>query len=485
MTRQLRLTRYIPHEPHAPQIAFLALDEREAFYGGAAGGGKSDALLMAALQYVDIPGYAALILRRTFAELDQPDAIMARSREWLASTDARWNEQKKRWTFPSGATLTFGYCKAEKDIYQYQGAAYHFVGWDELTQFSEMQYTYLFSRQRRPAEGDAGDVPLRMRSASNPGGIGHAWVKKRFITQRKPGTVFIPAKLDDNPSLDRETYIEGLNELPEVTRRQLLDGDWGAFEGAAYPELSDLHLVDTFDLPDSFGRFESMDHGVTNPTAWLLYATDYDGNTIVADEYYAPGLPDEHAAEVKRRRSDWWEAKDEDGWPQKHPCHGDPASLREALPEKNDFGEPLTLQEIYQRHGLRIIPGNNRRRAGFVAVRELLKPDPTRRFPLWHPNAGDLGAPRLFVMGGRCPELVEQLRNAPLAIEETDPERGEAVDRRWESAYGHAHAALRYGITTRPTASSEPQQKTEDPRRALLERRRARTRKPKSRFVDV
>ncbi len=245
----IRLTRYVRQSPEPPQHAFLFIDHiREALYGGAAGGGKSSALLAAALQYVDVPGYAALLLRRTFRDLDQPDALIPRSKEWLAGTDAHYNDNDHRWTFPSGATLTFGYLAHEDDKLQYQGAAFQFVGFDELTQFSETQYTYLFSRCRRPKDIDGGNplaqVPLRVRSASNPGGPGHDWVRARFGLHREDGDplsapyvchrdewphtarVFIPAKLEDNPHLDADSYLDNLAELDHHTRAQLRDGDW-------------------------------------------------------------------------------------------------------------------------------------------------------------------------------------------------------------------------------------------------------------------
>lgn len=223
---QPRMTKYIPHAPFPQQAAFLLLPHREALYGGAAGGGKSDALLMAALQYVDVPGYRALLLRRTFADLALPGALMDRAREWLAGTDAKWNERDKTFTFPSGATLTFGYLEAEKDKYRYQGAEFQFIGFDELTQFTRTQYTYMFSRLRR-LEGVS--VPLRLRAASNPGGSGHEWVFERFFKEgRKRGRIFIGSKLTDNPHLDQEEYRESLAELDPVTRRQLEHGDWEA-----------------------------------------------------------------------------------------------------------------------------------------------------------------------------------------------------------------------------------------------------------------
>jgi len=200
------------------------VDDLEVFFGGAAGGGKSDALLMAALQYVDIPGYSAILFRRTYADLSLPGALMDRAAEWLQPTDAEWSDKAKTWRFPTGATVTFGYLENEADKFRYQSAEFGFVGFDELTQFTESQYRYLFSRLRRLKTSD---VPLRMRSASNPGGIGHDWVKQRFITEGKShGRMFIPARMTDNPYLDTEQYVSGLERLDATTKAQLRDGDW-------------------------------------------------------------------------------------------------------------------------------------------------------------------------------------------------------------------------------------------------------------------
>ena len=183
---------------------------------------------MAALQFVDVPGYSALLLRKTFRDLNQADALIPRSKEWLMpKVPGGWGEQSKRWTFPSGATLQFGYLDNPNDVYQYQGAAYQFVGFDELTQFPEMPYRYLFSRLRRPMEGPLSRVPLRMRSGTNPGGAGHEWVKRRFI---KPGgKFFVPALLQENPYLDQHSYMESLANLDPITRARLLAGDWADF----------------------------------------------------------------------------------------------------------------------------------------------------------------------------------------------------------------------------------------------------------------
>lgn len=215
---------YIPQDPTYRQGQFLLYQGKEALYGGAAGGGKSSAVLMAALQYVGVPNYAAIIFRRTYKDLALPGALMDRAHEWLDQTDAKWKDNDKTWIFPSGATLTFAYLATDADKYNYQGAEFQCVIFDELTQFEESQYRYLFSRLRR-LKGSR--VPLRARAASNPGGRGHNWVRQRFLVEgEEKGRIFVPARLEDNPHLDVEEYEQSLMELDSVTRAQLRNGDW-------------------------------------------------------------------------------------------------------------------------------------------------------------------------------------------------------------------------------------------------------------------
>lgn len=218
---------YITHKPWPKQLDFLTLTQREAFYGGAAGGGKSDALLMGALQHVDVPGYSALILRRTYADLWKQGALIPRSHQWLASTAARWKGDLHKWEFPSGAVIEFGYLERDEHLAKYDSSEYQYIAFDEVTQFTKNQYTYMFSRNRR-VEGQNATVPLRMRSASNPGGVGHEWVKERFVdaATRDPKRVFIPALMHDNPAINAAEYSCDLEELEPVRRAQLRDGDW-------------------------------------------------------------------------------------------------------------------------------------------------------------------------------------------------------------------------------------------------------------------
>lgn len=225
----------------AKQEVFLSLSQLEAFFGGAAGPGKSTALLAGALQYADVPGYAALILRRTYADLALPGALMDMAAEWLALTDARWKAATFTWRFPSTATLTFGHLEHEEQKRRYASSRFHYIAFDELTQFSETQYSFLFSRLRRPAASPRGrapdgtgasDVPLRMRSASNPGGTGHAWVKRRLVNRdtRHPGAAFVPSKLIENPHLDVVSYAESLDHVGPIEKERLLRGDWDVTE---------------------------------------------------------------------------------------------------------------------------------------------------------------------------------------------------------------------------------------------------------------
>lgn len=256
-----------PHYPTPRQAVFLGYQGREALYGGAAGGGKTDAALMAASQYVCVPGYNAIIFRQTYGQLAQDGGLIERSMEWWGDS-ATYQQGTHRWTFPSGASVTFGSLQYEKDKHKYQGAEYHFVYFDELTNFpTGGAYTYLFSRLRRPAEAEhiarcphcglgLNDVPLRMRAGTNPGGAGERWVFDRFVGPWRlakegkapfnPGRLFVPSRLQDNPYLDYDAYLETLNELDAVERARLLEGDWDVRERGSMFDRFTMPIVDDY-----------------------------------------------------------------------------------------------------------------------------------------------------------------------------------------------------------------------------------------------
>lgn len=274
---------YIPHEPFWQQAQYILVQEEEALYGGQAGGGKSDAILMSALQYVEEPDYAALILRRTYKDLSLPGALMDRAHKWLNTTDAHWNSTDKIWTFPSGATLTFGYLQHFNDIYNYQGSEFQFIAFDELTQFLQTEYQYLHSRLRR-LEGS--HIPIRMRTGSNPGGIGHQWVKDEFVTGEKP---FIPAGYMDNPHLDRKEYEKSLNRLDYITRQQLKYGNWDINPEGGLFKRSWFGVVDNNPQIVKQCRFWDLAATIPKPgtdpdwTVGLLLGYDHDNIAYVLD----------------------------------------------------------------------------------------------------------------------------------------------------------------------------------------------------------
>ena len=229
--------KFIPENHRRPldnQIDFLTYESEELLYGGQAGGGKSEALLLAALQYVEekhIPEgenkltYDGLILRRTLDDLEMPGAILDRAKEWLLPLEdtglVHYRDLKKKFTFSSGATLTFRYLAHNNDLNKYQGAELQYIAFDELTQFPENQYSYLHSRLRKKKDNP---IPLRMRAGTNPGGIGHDWVKAKFINGDVP---FIPSSYLENIYLNQEEYTKQLLKITnELDRQRLMHGDW-------------------------------------------------------------------------------------------------------------------------------------------------------------------------------------------------------------------------------------------------------------------
>ena len=218
----VNLREFSPESPTPMQSELLAYDREEVFFGGQAGGGKSSGLLLSFLKFVHVPGYSGLIVRKSFADLIKPGAIMDRAIEWFTPRGVRWNGSDHVFTFPSGARLAFGHLDHAQAHISYQGGEYQFIGADEVPHIPEHQYRYLFSRLRRREDLP---VPRRMRSTGNPGGL--PWVKSRFVdaSTREPGARFIRSGIADNPHLG-EDYKESLAKLDAVTRAQLQDGNW-------------------------------------------------------------------------------------------------------------------------------------------------------------------------------------------------------------------------------------------------------------------
>lgn len=258
-----------PHCPESPSLTqkvFLRTYSLEALFGGAAGGGKSSALLMSALQYVDVPSYSAILFRRTYADLALPGALMDRFLMWIGQTDdVRWNANSYTATFPSGARITFGYLNNAQDYLRYKGAEFQFIGMDEVTEIREADYRYMFSRLRRPASGPLSKVPLRMRCASNPA---PNWVRQRFIVEGKSeNRVFVPSFLADNPGIDAESYRQSLQALDPIERRRLEEGDWWATTLGSLFDRESVVIIDSNEIPQLSAQTRAM-------RFWDLAATE-------------------------------------------------------------------------------------------------------------------------------------------------------------------------------------------------------------------
>jgi hypothetical protein len=289
--------------------------EDEALYGGAAGGGKSDCALAEALRQIHIPHYRGLILRKTYPQLSE---LIDRSTELYKSAikEARYNDSKHYWIFPSGAKIFFGSMQHTKDRVNYQGKRYDFIDFDELTQFTWDEYSYLFSRNRPSGPG----TRCYIRGQANPGGVGHGWVKERFITPAPPMTtiweevnirhpdgkeekrrrsrVFVPSTVFDNKILleNDPDYLTSLAALPEAERQALLYGDWDSFSGQVFTEWKNdpehyhdrayTHVIAPFKVPHEWQIWCSMDWGYTKPFAVAWYAVDHERRIYRIRELY-------------------------------------------------------------------------------------------------------------------------------------------------------------------------------------------------------
>lgn len=309
---------WAPHR--GPQARFCAASEFEVFYGGAKGGGKSDGIVAISGRQIDRPRYRALILRETFGEVEE---LILRSHQLYSRhpQSPHWSGEHRRWRFPSGAFIQFGYCARVEDVERYQGREWAFVGFDELANIpDERVWIDLMKEVRCPDP----EVVRMMRGTGNPGFAGHAWTKKRFINtcgkdgarvyrfefKMPDGSVFhltrryIPARISDNPIYANDPmYLSVLNSLPELRRRQLLDGDWDVGAGLALSELDhQVHVVEPFEIPDHWYVFGGFDWGFAHPWVAIELASDEDGRLWIVDTVKGHRqLPDEIANRIKRK----------------------------------------------------------------------------------------------------------------------------------------------------------------------------------------
>ncbi|MDA8968101.1 terminase family protein [bacterium] len=439
---------FAPNE--GPQTEFLAASEREVLFGGAAGGGKSFGLLADPMRYFSNPNFNGLILRRTNDELRE---LIWKSQELYprAFQGAKWAEKKSQWTFPSGAKLWLTYLERDQDVLRYQGQAFSYVAFDELTQYpTDFAWNYMRSRLRTTDP----TLPIYMRATTNPGGAGHGWVKRTFIDPAPANTKFvardlesgedmvypdghekageplfyrrfIPASLKDNPYLmEGGQYEANLLSLPEMQRRQLLDGDWAVADGAAFSEFrSSVHVIEPYDIPTDWRRFRSCDYGYSSYSAVHWFAIDPSYGTLVnyRELYLSKHTGRDLAKAVIEaeggERIDYG-VLDSSCW------HN-----------RGQLGPSIAEEMISQ--GTRWRPSdrtNGARVAGKNRFHEVLKIDE------------DTGLPGIQFFN-TCRQIIADLPVIP-----ADPRGSDDIDPRYAS--DHAYDSVRYAVMSRPKAFS-------------------------------
>lgn len=430
------------------QNAFHRSSAKFRLYGGAAGGGKSEALLFEAIALAqEWKGSHGLILRRTFPELKM--SLIIRALEKLPKDLYKYyaTDHVLIWK-PTNSRIQFGHCEKADDVYRYQGAEFDWIGVDELTQFDEFTIKYLWSRLRSSLPG----VVPKFFGTTNPGGIGHRWVKRLWVENKlsqeelaagfqREDFEFIPATVSDNKYINKE-YVSNLQMLPEHQRKMLLDGSWDVYEGKFFEEWDEkVHVIPTFDIPDTWLKFRTIDFGRTAPFACLWNAVDYDGNLYVYKEYYEAGREvDENADNVVSLSQ---------GGKFEYTV------IDSAVFSKTGFGE--TIGDRIRRKGIDIIPAHKDRIAGWSAVKQYL-----------HFNAEDGTKPKLRIMRN-CPSLIDEMRNA--IYDKNNPEdlNSKQPD--------HALDALRYFIMTlrdrnTPKPEDDPMRHINPKLREIFEKKR-------------
>ena len=350
------------------QEQFINSEAFETLFGGAAGGGKSYGQLVDALLYaLKYPKSKQIIFRRTFPDLEK--SLIRVSLEFYPREVASYNSSKHIWTFKNGSIIDFGYIDSENDVYQYQSAEYDIIRFDELTHFTKYMYTYMISRCR-----GANPYPKHIKSSTNPGGVGHSWVKERFIDVGEPNkihevildngkkntVIFIPSFVQDNMFLlnNDPDYINRLELLPEKERQALLYGDWDIFDGQFFTEFNrNIHVCTPFEIPRDWRIYRTRDYGLDMcATYWI--AMDYQMNIYVYKELYESDLI---VSEAGRKINEMTNEK---------------IQIDYAPPDlwnrNKDTGK--STADIFAESGQYLTKADNNRVTGWLAVHEWLKP---------------------------------------------------------------------------------------------------------------
>ena len=412
------------------QKAFIDATETEVLFGGAAGGGKSYGQLVDAFLYaMKYPKSKQLLLRRTFPELEH--SLIRTARELYPIDRFTYNASSHTGKFFNGSILDFGHLATDGDVYQYQSAEYDVIRFDELTHFTEFQYTYLMSRIR--AGGN--NYPKHLKSSTNPGGVGHTWVKERFIDPAPPNTsfigsdgisrIFLPAKIDDNKFLmaNDPTYKDRLRALGEDQQKALLLGEWDIYDGQYFTEFSrDRHVCQPFPIPEGWRKYRALDYGLDRLAClWIavdpdrrcyVYREKCESNLIISDAAKAICELTDEEIYATFAPVDLWSRSQETG-----KCRAD----------------------MFHDNGVRFTQASNNRIDGWLALRELLKDAPD-------------GVPYLQIFS-TCTELI---RCIPALVYD-EKKIGDAATEPHEVT--HAPDALRYFSVAHTKPAPPPEKK--------------------------
>ena len=346
-------------KPNEKQEMFLRATTRFVGYGGSRGGGKSWALrVKAGLMAVKYPGIKILILRRTYADLDENHILPMM--EWLHAI-VRYKDDKKLILFPNGSRIKFGYCDNERDLLQYQGREYDVICIDEATQFEEAWFEKLKACMR-----GTNNFPKRMYLTCNPGGVGHTWVKRLFIdksykdAENPDDYTMIRAKVYDNKALTEKDpgYIKMLETLPDGLREAWLEGDWDIFEGQYFREFNrDIHVIQPFAIQAHWRRYVVMDYGLDMLACYWI-AVDEHENAVVYRELYESGLIVSDAASKINAMT-----------VERVYAYYAPPDLWN---RHSDTGK--STAEIFAEYGILLVKASNDRVQGWMNLHEWLKP---------------------------------------------------------------------------------------------------------------
>ena len=445
------------YTPTPKQRLFHASTADEVLFGGAAGGGKSKAIVMDALfRCLKYPRTHAYVFRRTYGELE--DTVIREARDSCPEGLAKYNAVRHEMALPNGSVIHFRHCAHLMDMYNYKGVEIQWLYFDELSSFEGEIYEFLKTRLR--AKKSLGVRPC-VRSSSNPGDIGHGWVKKMFIDAAPYMEVFtrevvssatgkkkifrlqyIPSLVTENPHIG-EDYLFQLESKPEALRNALLFGDWNAFEGQVFTEWTDdsahytdqlhTHVIAPFEIPAWWPRYMSFDHGYARPFSVGWWAIAPDGTAYRYREWYGcePGRPNTGLRLTPRQIAEGILEREMDE--RNNNLYIDRIADPAIFDRSRGDSVAQLMEPVGGRPGVYFRPGENNRLSGKMELHERLRFSPE-------------GRPKMYVFS-TCRDFIRTVPALPYSIRDVEDVDSEAED--------HIYDETRYFCMARPMRARE------------------------------